>query len=403
MAKTDNLKDFLTDVAGAIREKKGTTALINPQDFSTEILSIETGGGGATRPSADYNDVVFIDYDGHILYSYSKSEFLALSEMPPLPTMEGLICQEWNWPFDGAQDYVRDYGVLVVGATYITDDGKTRVYITITSRLVSTFNLYLQGSGTITVDWGDGTVEEFASVQTVSHQYSRLGDFIVTILGTNYNFTANINAGAATIKSIVRRVEFGTGVTSVGWGGLNSYYGLETVTLPKQITTFPQNAMYSAFSLKAIVLPRNIEAIGINGAPQSYAAKFISLGYQLSTLNNFALSQAYSVKTMCIPEGVSVLPQSLFGQNYTMITCVVPSSVSTINASAFYNCYSLLSVLCVKHTSVPTLSNTNAFTGVHADCKIVIPDALYEEWIAATNWSAIASKIIKKSDWDSLQ
>lgn len=45
MAKNDNLKDFVTDVADAIREKKGTTDLINPQDFSAEIKSIEGGGG----------------------------------------------------------------------------------------------------------------------------------------------------------------------------------------------------------------------------------------------------------------------------------------------------------------------------------------------------------------------
>lgn len=40
MAKKDNLKDFLTDVADAIRAKKGTTDLINPQDFVAEIRSI---------------------------------------------------------------------------------------------------------------------------------------------------------------------------------------------------------------------------------------------------------------------------------------------------------------------------------------------------------------------------
>ena len=47
MAKNDNLTDFLTDVANAIRTKKGTTALINPQDFSSEIASIQTGGGNS--------------------------------------------------------------------------------------------------------------------------------------------------------------------------------------------------------------------------------------------------------------------------------------------------------------------------------------------------------------------
>lgn len=44
MAKTDNLTDFLVDLADAIRTKKGTTEPINPQDFSSEIASIESGG-----------------------------------------------------------------------------------------------------------------------------------------------------------------------------------------------------------------------------------------------------------------------------------------------------------------------------------------------------------------------
>lgn len=45
MAKNNNLTDFLTDVANAIREKKGTNDPINPQNFSDEIASIEGGGG----------------------------------------------------------------------------------------------------------------------------------------------------------------------------------------------------------------------------------------------------------------------------------------------------------------------------------------------------------------------
>ena len=45
MSKQNNLTDFLTGVAGAIRAKKGTTALINPQNFESEIASISGGGG----------------------------------------------------------------------------------------------------------------------------------------------------------------------------------------------------------------------------------------------------------------------------------------------------------------------------------------------------------------------
>lgn len=42
---TTELKPFLTEIADAIRNKKGTSENINAQDFATEIESIETGGG----------------------------------------------------------------------------------------------------------------------------------------------------------------------------------------------------------------------------------------------------------------------------------------------------------------------------------------------------------------------
>lgn len=40
MSKQDNLTDFLTDVADAIREKKGSSEKINPQNFSEEIKNL---------------------------------------------------------------------------------------------------------------------------------------------------------------------------------------------------------------------------------------------------------------------------------------------------------------------------------------------------------------------------
>ena len=69
MAKNNNLQDFLTDVANAIRTKTQTTEPINAQDFSDKILSIQTGGGGENtlknlldaRKSAEY---LFYNYKG---------------------------------------------------------------------------------------------------------------------------------------------------------------------------------------------------------------------------------------------------------------------------------------------------------------------------------------------------
>lgn len=48
MSKSNNLKDFLKDIADAIRYKKQSTAPINPQKFSDEIRSIKTTGTSTT-------------------------------------------------------------------------------------------------------------------------------------------------------------------------------------------------------------------------------------------------------------------------------------------------------------------------------------------------------------------
>lgn len=44
------LTEFLTNIANAIRGKKGTTALINAQDFATEITNLPSGGGESKLP-----------------------------------------------------------------------------------------------------------------------------------------------------------------------------------------------------------------------------------------------------------------------------------------------------------------------------------------------------------------
>ena len=49
MSKENNLKDFLTDIADAVREKKGTTEPINAQNLSEEIRGIESGGDNPWR------------------------------------------------------------------------------------------------------------------------------------------------------------------------------------------------------------------------------------------------------------------------------------------------------------------------------------------------------------------
>ena len=56
----NNLKDHLKEVADAIRAKKGTSDLINPQDFATEIEGISGGGSGEGGGS----NIQYLDVSG---------------------------------------------------------------------------------------------------------------------------------------------------------------------------------------------------------------------------------------------------------------------------------------------------------------------------------------------------
>ena len=72
----------------------------------------------------------------------------------------------------------------------------------------------------------------------------------------------------------------------------------------------------------------------------------------------------------------------------------IPDSVTSIGSSAFYNCYGVRYYDFTRHTAVPTLSNTNAFKNIVADCEIRVPAALADAWKAATNWSTYADHIV---------
>lgn len=60
-----------------------------------------------------------------------------------------------------------------------------------------------------------------------------------------------------------------------------------------------------------------------------------------------------------------------------------------ISMNAFSNCTSLEIVDLSECTSVANLSSFTAFNGVPTTCEFRIPAALYDEWIASTNWAAL--------------
>ena len=224
--------------------------------LSSVGVTVDVSGGGGGGASASWNDVTSIDYDGSVLYSYSLAEAQALTDLPTLPSRDGLVCQGWNWTLEAIKALNRP---VTVGAMYITDDGATRLHIRIATVGRMTVPLYIgqTAANGVSIDWGDGSTEETLSgtgnVNT-SHTYAEPGDYIISLMpqeGCTLSFgsgsyshcvmgsTAN---NGRVYCNMLQDVSIGKNVTSISSSAFQNCYSLASITIPTGVTSIADYA-----------------------------------------------------------------------------------------------------------------------------------------------------------------
>lgn len=101
-----------------------------------------------------------------------------------------------------------------------------------------------------------------------------------------------------------------------------------------------------------------------------------------------------AIRKVEVGNGVVYIGESAFEECYSLSSITIPAGVTSLGDNVFYNCYGIKYYDFTRHTAVPSLSNTNAFTGIADDCEIRVPAALADEWKAATNWATYADYIV---------
>ena len=125
MSKQNNLTDFLTDVANAIRTKKGTTGLINPQNFSAEIASLSGGleivemaeTTATIEPNKVYVWGMVESLNITLGTSTNESDFFAFRFRCSKPTMTVVTVNGATWADDTELD-TQGNPVLDLGSWY---------------------------------------------------------------------------------------------------------------------------------------------------------------------------------------------------------------------------------------------------------------------------------------------
>ena len=349
-----------------------------------QVEGIFTGGGG-TAPSTKPNDVTFIDYDGSILYSYSLEEAQALTELPALPSHDGLVCQSWNWTLEAIKALNRP---VTVGAMYITDDGATRLHIRIATVGRMTVPLYIGQTvaNGVSIDWGDGSTAETltgtGNVNT-SHTYAETGYYVISLMPED-GCTLSLGGGASSYCVM--------GPT--GDNGRVYCNMLQDVSVGKNVTSIYNYAFYNCYSLASITIPDGVTSIVDYAFGNCYSLASITIPDGVTSIYNYAFNNCYSLASITIPDGVTSIDYSTFNNCYSLASITIPDGVTSIGSSAFYNCYGMRYYDFSTCTAIPALSNTNAFKSIPSDCQMLIPSALYDEWRTATNWATYASYMV---------
>lgn len=222
--------------------------------------------------------------------------------------------------------------------------------------------------------------------------------------GSGFNFDGEVADPTIVAKNNFKSVRIADGVTQVNNGFFESNPNLESVFFSKSVKTIQQGAFQTCPNLERLeVDAENPTFESVGNCVIGRTDKKLYLG----------------CKNSVIPQDCSRITQASFSGS-GIVEVEIPSSVSDLDLYAFNACKSLVRVTffgsakiaayCFFNcstllydfrsvTQVPTISGSSSFQNMLPNCKIVVPDALYDEWISATNWASIADKIIKASDY----
>lgn len=385
----------------------------NADGYSQVIVNVS--GGGTVEP--EEKDVNFYDYDGTRVYSYTKTEFLALESMPENPTHDGLTSQGWNWSLSDAQTYVTNNTELDIGQNYVTSDGTTRLYVDLIDSTLNVrvkFGVYVNTNNSI--DWGDNTTPftmQSSSKQMIyaDHVYSEKGKYVISIKSTSAIYiTGNSNSGSYLIHKGGGGTEgtsyankpYNNVIKKIELGPLNYYDSndafkflgsLETITMP--LNSASSNVSYVSFNscsnLKCVVIPSTVVEIPSNCFSANRAMKVCCLAKR-NIFNDYSFNGCWTLKRVPIHD-CTAIPAYCFQYLYCANKIKFNSNVATIANYAF-NASSIDTYDFTNNTSVPVLSNTNAFSSGNSEYKILVPSSLYNTWKSASQWSSISSHII---------
>lgn len=358
-----------------------------------------------------YNDFIFTDFRGVVLYSFSKEEIQNMTELPVLNDLPGwrvpLTAQGWNYTLDE----LKLLNKAVVGGLYKPTDNKIHVFAKSPDRLKDIFPIRVgytisEESAVKFTAYANG-VEVSSKIPTGLTGYFYVNPVIPEV---EYHITIEKLIDSATFKfGYSAYLCVGTyqqrclvGVYMDDWCGIPSSCNQMFYFSDSPYISFAYNqevdseftgvSMFYKSNVKCVVLPRSFTKItGVNFCYLCQNLKLVSLPPTLSEFNT-KYSFAYSpLRVLYLPECITEINDfcTYYCQDLEQLS--IPKSVTNISQYGFgLENNLILDVYCYPETP-PTLNRTLGGRSSYFKCHV--PYSSIDAYKNDSYWSAWSSQI----------
>lgn len=379
MARTDTLTNFLTDVASAIKTKKGDQTDILASDFDTEIANLPSGGSTLYKPKF----ISFYNYKGNSLdteiANLDTSLITSMSYM--LYGCNSLTALDLS-NFDVSN--VTDMSYMFSGCTALTSidiDGWNTSSLT-GSGMVRMFN---GCSNLESIDLTNLSTINVTDMQYMFYNCKKLylnnstegADFSSFNTSNVENMQNMFNNSGVAIN--IDLTSFDTGKCT-NFSNMFSYCLATTIDLSSfdfsKATTL-QNMVSNCTNLRSITFPstkKDCPSLTITGS-------FLSGCSNINT----------TVDLSCLGETASTTFSSMFSGLQKCPEILVPNlsttATNTVNCSNMFSYCKVLTKLDMRSFDFTKITNSNSMFGSSASigvpnaCEIIVADATQKAWI----------------------